>query len=522
MEKIKIYIANCDFLKKEKKQIIDFLCEFGDMLEKTYKKCVEVMTCKAGEDYSEKIRQSDFCVFLCNEKNEEMIKEQFKVAHEVYENAFSSKKIFTFFKKSANETSEECKDIKDLLHLAGYCYSVFENFDEIKFHLICAIKFGFMEYIEIEDREKQGYVDGHELFDIENLSALKNNPSYNKRKEEFKNSKDELEELSAIMEERALTDEEINRYRFLKVMTRKWYKKQINVGRSQIFKASLNAMEYWIQGKASYTLCKAYQKFFAGDFDGAMEYISAEKIEKTIEDLKKKVVSNPNVFEKYIYQALAAIDIDIIKNGQSDDGMAQHLFAYMLPKAIAIPEGAEFIYRYINFMTRKGEYKKAVDAYEDFLGNHLWYGVHFKDEMKIIRAVCSAFNGLENKAAAEECFIRQLLRYKNISRFSEEYMSKYALSFFDLGEYYFGVGKSEKALEYYKAALQLNGKLYNNNPEKYIPNLAYTNYKVSIITEDKEYARRAYNLADQQRSSPTCAIVITMLAINFNDIDDDE
>lgn len=521
MEKIKLYISNYNLLKNEKTQTVKFLCKFSDMLEKTYNRGIEILTCEKGEDYHEKIRQSDLCVFLCNKKNVRQLTEEFLFANEAYENDVNRKKIFTFFKRSVDDTSDECKDFKVLHHVAGYCYSVFENFDEIKFRLICAIKFGFMEYIEIEDRREKGCVDGHEFFNIEKLPELKNNQAFNKRKEDLEKTKTEWQNLSALMKERELTVEELKRHKDL-IMKEKWYRNQVLRAHAQIFRASLNAMKYWIQGKACYTLCKAYQEFFAGNLDGALEYVAYDEIIKEFKALKSTNVRNPAKVEQCTYKALASIDIDIIKNGQNKEGSAYKLFECVLLKALEYSECAEFVFRYMKFMSDVDENKKAVEAYEEFQEIHFWYDVDFTDEIKMKKAAAYAYRRIKRMTDAEECFIRQLLKYKELIRESEEYVSNYALSFFDLGEYYFGVGKREKALEYYKAALQLNGKLYNNNPEKYIPNLAYANYKVSIITEDKEYARRAYNLADQQPNSPTCAIVITMLAINFDDIDDDE
>ena len=513
MEKnVKIYVSSAGFLTDERKQVEDFVVEFGNLLEENYNTGIQLLTGENHEDCCQKIRESDLCVFLCSEENEESIKREFEFAADKFEENYKSR-IYTFFKRPDTIKSDKCGELESILQKNGCFYNSFECVDVIKFRIICAVKFGFMEYINIETIKEKCYVEGKEFLNLNYLPELKNYEPFIILMEKAQKAEKAYKDVFRSWKDKGISIGDFEKQGALAKEKRRYNGGVANI-RKRIFALSLDMLKYRVQKKLTYLQFGAQSYVFAGDYERAADFIDTDECLKKLYSTIELYPEDTEAIQGALYDILTVINIMCAKKPEAASGNhIDELFESALCFALKTPLGSELIFNYIEWKYQCDDYKKAMECFEKFSSKPYWEEINNIQKAQFYRVVANIYRRLKNSEMAEQFFDKQKLIYKELKDESPVYLPDFALSYFDLGEYYFPFDKS-KAVESYEAALELYEALSKINPARFVPPLSYVNLKLGYATESEVYFAEAMELAKKYSYNPLCAMVITSIGIN--------
>lgn len=505
---IKIYISSGNSLTEDKKQVEGFVAEFSDLLEKNYDTRLQILTCENTTEYKTLIPESDLLVFLCCEENDDQIGNEVDYAGDVFEKDVRSK-AFIFFK-------DDYTDYVDVATIKGVFMNIYTGIDDIKFRIICAVKYRFMEYLDIEQWDEKCLVEGKEFLNIENLSEFKNYEKFTNIKNDFEKTKKDFIAVSTNWEKSGISQEIIEKQQKLK-KRKDFLNLQVKRKQHAIFEMALNLMKIQIDGNSFFSLFTVHQGILNGNYEDARKYLNGDmlkecyRIDTQIDGDNKELAERS--LQEYMYNTLAAVSIfPVERNLFVSDPDIIALYEEVLPLALTTIHGAEFVFCYIEWAYKIGSFDKAISSFNEFCKKPFWKKIPIKQKVEFYRVMANVYWRKNNNEEAERFFIKQLLTFKSLKDNSLVYFPKFGFSFLELGEFYCHTNNL-KATDHLKAAEGILKELSQKNPERFVPFVAYAKVILGKSTGIKTYFTQALELAEKYRGNPICLQIIASMVI---------
>ena len=500
---IKIYVSSGNSLSEDKKQVESFIAEFSDLLEKNYDIRLEILTCENTNDYKKLIPTSDLLVFLFSKENDEQMGDEVNYAGDIFENEVR-RKTFVFCK-------DDYTNYADVATINRVFVNIYSGIDEIKFRIICAVKYRFMEYLDIEQRDEKLLVEGKELLNIENLSEFKNYEKFTNIKNEYEKIKKEFNGIFECLEKNGISQKLIEKQQELK-KRKDFLKRQVRTKHHAIFEMALNLMKIQIDGNSFFSLFMVHQGILEGNYEDAYNYLNSETLKDCYRmdiqfDGDNKELAE-KILQEYIYNTIAAVSVlPVERNFSVLDPDIVALFEEVLPLALTTIHGAEFVFCCIEWAYNIGSFDKAISVFNDFCKKPFWKKIPTKQKVEFYRVMANVYWRKNNREEAEKYFIKQLLTFKALKDKSLVYFPKFGFSFLELGEFYCDTN-NPKATDYLKAAEGILKELSQKNPERFVPFVAYTKVKLGKSTGMKTYFDQALESAKKYPENPICLQII--------------
>lgn len=284
---IKIYLSSSAALEEDLKKVEAFISEFSKLLEEKHNVVLEILSNRSGEEYDCKISKSDLCVFLCTQDDNDPIGDELYYAYRQFGKEIT-KKSYVFTKKSTETSPIEYTLLETWLDINSFFFNVFNSIDVIKMRIIAAVKFGFLEKLDVQHEEEKVYVEGKEFLNADILPEVRNYKKFT-----------DLKEKCLAEKSNEFCD-------------------QLKKLRCKIFALSMSIVKNHIQGRYSDSQKGAYTCVFEGDYESAMEYVDKKKLEDNyIYDIKHEPENKSELTKSYIYDTLAGVQIVAINHGSS-------------------------------------------------------------------------------------------------------------------------------------------------------------------------------------------------------------
>ena len=497
MKTIKIFLASSEELKDERLEMTDLVSR----LNQTFKgrgiqlelKRWEYLDSSMGDqrkqdEYNNVLRECDICLVLFWRRFGSYTGEELDVAYQCYKNKQKPEKIYVFFKNPDDDdvTTELKEFIKSYeKRYGGHFFNKFLTVDTLKLEFLLQFELYQKDQLgekAIEVRNEHVYVDNEMVADLNNIPFAANNEGFKKRQaklkkldEEIEKKRKELDEKNAALQlakdqqanlpdvaglqmfvdmaQKAVTETEDGLQELLN--RKNQLKDEFEREQQNLFNTARRITEQRGQ-KISERMARAIEAFESGDAQRAD--IILDEAERDFEEARKdfRITKKVSVqaLEEQIQRASYKMSNDSIP---IDERVAKTLEIYEEADAFAQEinyaqeKYIDFLWDYSDFLRNYARYDKALEVYNRLIELEESYGKEHPD-------TAMSYNNIGIVYSDRSDYDKALEYYKLALEIQEKVLGKEhpdtARSYGNIGLVYKNRGDYNKALEFYKKAAE--------------------------------------------------------------------
>ncbi len=514
MKKIHIFLASSlvEF-QTERMAIENFIRNISDKFEDSYHVKIQPVLCenlddaystvRKQEEYNQKIRESDFCFFIFYTRVGQYTREEFEVAAKQFATC-QKPKIYVYFKTVAEGEAEKgiYAFMEELDKVFGHYYGTFDHIDTVKLRILLSLKLQEMDFLELKTEDGSCTVDGTPVLSLEHVAEFANNQSLAKLQKELLEIEDEYFRMKPIYQKGNCDEAFFKRYSYV-ASRRQTLQEEIDELQRLIFTVSLRMIEDDVRGTITPRQKEAYRLFELGDYEGCLAVLDASEIDNDFLRERNRIKAEEvAVCKKYIREHKTAIDIlHSMTEYQNRFSEIENRYQKIIPLILELGIELSTGYEYLSYLYRQNHMTKAVELAEQLLPlvtdremlGDLWNlsGVIFHDS--------------NQPKKAEEFYQKAMEIYESLANENpERFLPDLAKSYNNAGVFYDNQGKPKLAEEFFQKAIEIRESLANENPERFLPDLAksYNNAGIFYKNQGKpKLAEEFYQKAIEIRES---------------------
>lgn len=477
---------------------------------------------------NDEICASDLCIVLFWHKAGDVTEEEMRLAWNEFD-IKNSPKIIVFFKSLAegevlpDDVRRVMEDVdKRLLHY----HREYAHIDSLKLEIITQLQVhGFLR-VNVNIEDNQVTLSGHNVALTENIPVYSRNDEYKELVEKCRSAEEKCAKLQKIHEQNRDSTRAQRDYQKA-VIEKERAQEDLKRVSDEILNIGTRIAKVISTSTPSERICKAIQCFDRGDFNGVLDILPPDEIDKGFyeadvleENAKVKRLSS---IEEYRIR-ISALEAqgkwkEVEEDYERVVGKVES--SQNSPKTIML-EYARFLYKQKSFQksidvcTRLqvalAQYANALSK-EDIaelydLQGELYFCVHeYKDaESFLLKAIelrkASAIQGQEQDIQIAELYVKLAKVYYKVTRYFEAetlytqalgYYGKYdtnaietidadiARTSIELGDLYYMINRHEDAHKLFLDAYHKYKELYDSGNKRYKPALAEACNKIAYI-----------------------------------------
>lgn len=413
----------------------------------------EIAHVRKQDEYNDIIRQCDYFYIMVWHRLGGYTKEEFDVALENFHKK-STPKISTFFKNADSEIDETVTEFMEELDRGlNHYYTRFSSVDSIKFKILMQITDDPGLSAKLEFKNSNLLLDGKCIggISLENLPFYRNNKGIAELKASISDIEEKITEARNLCRT-APSDENLDAWRELELK-----KQNLNTRLHNIETALLDTTSHLTRLESSGKLVnqrtkKAIALFDSGLLEETLAVLNEEDFQNDLSLLKQQKAALDISAETLLEERLTTVKV-LKSQGLTEENIERIIRCYSDARDIVCDHGLDrsCIIEYMWFLR---EQKLYTDAAE--IGEKLYYD--FKRKNPHDPAVWAKF-----------CC--------------------------DLGILYRDINRTKEAEKLLCESLEIRRKLASTDPERHLPNLAYTYNSLGILyrlTDRIAEAERAY------------------------------
>ena len=487
MKKIKIFLgSSIKEFKIERMELENFIYKTSrEIFEKNYNIQIEPLLCENLDNHlrrggtqntiNEKyVLESDMCFFIFFTRAGEFTQQEFEAAFEKFRKD-GKPKIYIYFKnlQDGEKAEDSVREFMEKIdnELSHY-HGTFDHIDTIKLRILLNLKLQEMDFVSVEFENGKCVVDGKNAFDISNVSEFANNALLQQLQMELAEIEEEYLQMKPIYVKSGASESFCRKYAET-ASKRQNLIDTIEELQKNIFNMSLRICKDEVHGEITVRQKEAYRLFELGDYEGCMSVLDAEEIDNDFFAFEKqeeqKLKKRAGI---YIREHKTAIDILMtMVNYKNRFNEIEERYEKIIKVAEKYLVELDVVYDYASYLFVQNKLNRALTIakklqliYDNNLDIH---EEHNKSALFcLLGNIC---NSISSKyKLAEKYYLKAI----NIAeKLAEENPDKYIA---DLARYYDCAGlyyedhiNKEKAENYFNKAVDIFEALAKENPDKY-------------------------------------------------------
>ena len=478
MKNIKIFLVpSSDAVMGDMTEVRDFFRQLNEMY---FDSGINFSILNANEmtenELKEHVADSDLSFFLFFEDVSDYMRSCFDIFFESFKNT-DKPKIVTYFKytESPNDMTEAVREFSQMLgnELKHY-YNNYNSIDTLKLGILMQIKVMRLDASQITISD-DGMIclNGQPVADTSKIPMFE----FNDRLNELKSRYDELTKEWGRLRTLRMDDpnnEELY-FEFSRVATeRDDTKKALREFEDLLLKTSEELAAK--KGEMSPRQAEAYRLLEMGDVDGACEILPLDEL---FDDISHNELLADNAIDRLETNVdeLATRITALNMKGLNKDIVAEirRIYAKIYDLCRNKHIGWSKLYDYASFLRDQNDYTNAIEVAE----NLRWYysapgsKVDEYDLGRLYNLLGLLYEAQNRSEKAEEYYLAAIEIMKRlVKKNADAYEPALAMSYNNVGAFYSDHGQPEKAEKYYLAAMEIQKRLVEKNAEAYEPDLA--------------------------------------------------
>ena len=444
------------------------------------------------EEYNNELKTCEICLALYWTKFGEYTKSEFETAYEELKAGRNPRKLYVYFKDSADITPE-LKEFKESFATKyGHFFCRFENVDTMRLNFLLQFEDYQNKHNDslLKIRDSKVEIDGKPFADLHNIPFCGNNPEY-------------LQLLKDIEKAEA---------RVLKYPDEIEFRQDLHDLKEKCGKMEQSLLDTAkLITKLSYTassarLTEAIRLFEQGDNKGANAVLNLADIERDAE----ANIARIDAARELEAEARKALETNIeeyqlkIKTISSDmaEGWVSEVIA-VYAKAADLSRGrisqekfAELLFDYANFLNYNKQYHLVGNLYNETL--YIYRQLAEKNPDAFLSDVAMTLNNLgilhkdiQHYQEAEQEYQQALRIYRQLAEKNPDaFLSDVAMTLNNLGVLHADIQHYQEAEQEYIEALKIYRQLAVRNPDAFLSYVTMTLYNLGLMYENtKQYAK---------------------------------
>ncbi|MCD7854283.1 MAG: tetratricopeptide repeat protein [Clostridiales bacterium] len=539
MRIIKIFLASSiDDLRSDRLEVGDFIQQLNNIYIKSnlyfklikcesYDKALNIVGKQF--EYDDEIRESELIFFLFYLKVGDYTKHEFEVALESFR--LSEKpKIITYFKyvKTVEEIGSDVKSFMNVLdnNLKHY-YNTYQSIDTLKLGIIMQIKLLNLDSAVIDIEKGKLRINGSEFANAENIPMFGKNENLLTLKKQLKEVESSYFDLYEKRRENP-EDMEIYSQFYNAASAKAKLEEQIREAEKRLLELSEKMTRDRSSGSLSKRQITGYKLLEKGDFDGALEILNLDEINKDIAHNELISEAYTDRLQQNVNELLQRIDVlEQTGNGGRiyDEIFEIYEEAYRIAKKHSLSKN--FLFDYSSALRNQNRYAEAVKIAERL---KYYYNDPDKDVNEVKIADLLILLGLlytdtQRFSEAERAYADAAEIYKKIINENPQlYASALSVCYNDIGTLYSTEQRFSEAEKAFTKAFEIRKKLAAENPEGYegyladsYNNLGHLYYDTQRFKEAEDYYKNSLKLY-KKLSDNDSESYLYYLAIGYNNI----
>ena len=478
MKNIKIFLVpSSDAVMGDMTGVRDFFRQLNEMY---FDSGINFSILNANEmtedELEEHVADSDLSFFLFFEDVSDYMRSCFDIFFESFKKT-DKPKIVTYFKytESPNDMTDAVREFSQMLgnELRHY-YNNYNSIDTLKLGILMQIKVMRLDASQITISD-DGMIclNGQPVADTSKIPMFE----FNDRLNELKSRYDELTKEWGRLRTLRMDDpnnEELY-FEFSRVATeRDDTKKALREFEDLLLKTSEELAAK--KGEMSPRQAEAYRLLEMGDVDGACEILPLDEL---FDDISRNERLDDNAIDRLETNVdeLATRITALNMKGLNKDIVAEIRRIYEKIYGLCRNKhvGWSKLYDYASFLEDQNDYTNAIEVAE----NLRWYysapgsKVDEYDLGRLYNLLGLLYEAQNRSEKAEEYYLAAIEIMKRlVKKNADAYEPALAMSYNNVGAFYSDHGQPEKAEKYYLAAMEIQKRLVEKNAEAYEPDLA--------------------------------------------------
>ena len=478
MKNIKIFLVpSSDAVECDMTEVRDFFRQLNEMY---FDSGINFSILNANEmtedELKEHVADSDLSFFLFFEDVSDDMRSCFDIFFKSFKKT-DKPKIVTYFKytESPNDMTDAVREFSQMLgnELRHY-YNNYNSIDTLKLGILMQIKVMRLDASQITISD-DGMIclNGQPVADTSKIPMFE----FNDRLNELKSRYDELTKEWGRLRTLRMDDpnnEELY-FEFSKVATeRDDTKKALREFEDLLLKTSEELAAK--KGEMSPRQAEAYRLLEMGDVDGACEILPLDEL---LDDISRNERLADNAIDRLETNVdeLATRITALNMKGLNKDIVAEIRRIYEKIYGLCDTRniGWSKLYDYASFLEDQNDYTNAIEVAE----NLRWYysapgsKVDEYDLGRLYNLLGLLYEAQNRSEKAEEYYLAAIEIMKRlVKKNADAYEPALAMSYNNVGAFYSDHGQPEKAEKYYLAAMEIQKRLVEKNAEAYEPDLA--------------------------------------------------
>ena len=503
MKKIQFFlVTENDREENEYLQLSDFVGEINPYFERVYRISVELLTMEElnapewqQEEYRRQIRESEAVFFLLFMSMEEAIEKGFDAAWDQYRSS-GKPAIYTYFYNIDDQERDEPvrSFMRRLDEELGHFYSNYDHIDTIKLRLLELLKLQEMNMLEMTVRGGCLVMDGRKVMSLENVKLFSENDQLKAWKAELEEVERKYYPMKARYKEFQGDAAACREYAAL-ASRRQFILDSIEETEKMLFRASLNMVQDMARGEITVRQREAYRLLEQGDSEGANRILDAEEIKNDYRRKRQKLKEEAQQLSRvYIRELRTKIDVLETMIGYPER-FEEITDCYEEIMKAALEDGVEYdeVQRYASFLNDQGRSRKALEVARTLESVYEQEDVSEEDKAilwNLLGIITSERTGMQKDS--EKYYSQSRAAYEKLAEENpERYLEDVAMSYNNAGIFYNDQGQPEKAEDYYRRAIEIREKLAKENPERYLEYVATSYNNAGIFYKEQSQPKKA-------------------------------
>ena len=456
-----------------------------EIFEKNYNIQIEPLLCENLDNHlrrggtqntiNEKyVLESVMCFFIFFTKAGKFTQQEFQVAFEKFRKD-GKPKIYIYFKnlKDGEKAEDSVREFMDRIdnELSHY-HGTFDHIDTIKSKILLNLKLQEMDFVSVEFENGKCVVDGKDVLDLSNVSEFANNGLLKRLQQDLAEIEEKYVHMKSKYAKGEASDSERRDYEKI-ALRRGELIETIEYLQKQIFKMTLNLCKDDVRGTITIEQREAFRLLELGDYEGAVAFLQDK--DKEAEYFRKSKICVEQQKEEsrsFIQNRKTAIDILMTKI-KYDNRFKNMEYEYETIVPIAENNLVELdvIYDYANYLLVQNKQNRTLTIAKKleliYDNNPDIDDEHNKSALFcLLGHIC---NSISSKyKLAEKYYLKAIkIAEKSAEENPDKYLADLATYCDCAGLYYEDHINKEKAENYFNKAVDIFATLAKENPDKY-------------------------------------------------------